>query len=628
MPLVDIVPLDDEDDETIRLNPLFLEPLNADHDGDTLALYVIHDQKALEEAAEKAYLGCDVHYDHSDSFLSLVRHEALYSAYILTKDYNNIDESSILEIDDLSVLPESIQYYNHPSICVEFRGIKYSYGICLFNKWCGFDKIIINELISKKNNNNLSAKIYKENPDKIQFYQKLNHLEKNLFLYISINNHFPPTINIKEMISLSSQIQDLAIKIPSNIELGYLINQGLIKKCLENFGKTESTLYNLFKSGSRFSEKQLSRSCINIGFVADGENKIVPLAFNTNLLKGLTEHEFFESASGTRKGISDKSRATPASGYLERSLAMGLSVIEIAEEDCHSPTFLTTKIISKRHIKTLIGKWFKRDVFKDWEIVTKNNDLEVGDIIYLRSPIFCTTPNLKICRKCWGEKVLKTKYLGILAGQILSERFTQLSLRSFHDSGSASLDIEPVLIDLIKNHLTDIKNEDEDETIILEFDIDKIPDEICAISGFKKILKNCVYFQNIIYSKQNNDPVEGLKKLKNIMRTKMNPDQTPEDYYQTLMKIVLDVGSPYSSFVECLLTNMFVIKNGNLWRYNQVESITKKLGDRTLSSQISPLLNLLYQQNEKTIENIEFIDKYLENDDNLTIYEKMFLERF
>ena len=61
-PAVLVEPTDDDDD-TIRLGPLMLEPLNADFDGDTVALYGIHDIDALIELKEKAYIQNVINYD-------------------------------------------------------------------------------------------------------------------------------------------------------------------------------------------------------------------------------------------------------------------------------------------------------------------------------------------------------------------------------------------------------------------------------------------------------------------------------------------------------------------------------------------------------------------------------------
>jgi len=252
--------------------------------------------------------------------------------------------------------------------------------------------------------------------------------------------------------------------------------------------------------------------------------------------------------------------------------------------------------------------------------------VKVGQKIFVRSPVFCQTPDMKICKKCWGEKKLETKYIGILAGQILAERFTQLSLRSFHDSGSAVLDVDDVLVTFIKDHLKNIRtNKDE---IVVIFDTETIPIEFMDLSNYKHTSANKVHFNNIKVPKQNKDPVEGLKKIRTIISASKKIIHTPSGYYQELMGPILEVGSPYSSFVECLFANMFLCKNDDIWRYNQNEPIIKKLGDKTLASRISPLLNLLYQQNQKTIESIDFLDNYTKDDSKLTIYEKLFLERF
>lgn len=633
IPFVDVIPIEDDNDETIHVSPLFLEPLNADYDGDALSLVAIHDTQSIEEATKNAYLGNNVFYDHEDQFLSVVRHEALYTAYLLTKDYKNINTDNIIVIQKLSELEETPELYEKPETCVEFKNNYYSYGICLFNKWCGFDDIVIYTVINKKNNNYISECIYEYyKKDSKIFYKHLNNLEKNLFFFGSVSNYYPPTINVSEMLNVvDDTTRKIFNKVPDDIEIGYLINQSLIDRCLHNFKKTPNTLYYLFKSGSRFSDKQLSRTCLNIGFCADANNKIQPSAINTNLLIGLNEKEFFQGGSGTRKGINDKKRSTPDSGYLERSIAMGMSIIEIAEDDCKTNSYLVTKIINSKHNKTLIGKWYKtneNDV--EWALFDNETKLNDGQYIYLRSPIYCETPDKKICKKCWGEKVLNTKYLGILAGQILAERFTQLTMRTFHESGSAQLTLDKTLHMFVRNHLIDI--EKDSKHVILVFNTYDIPSVIFqeVYSSIYIMTKaNRVHFRINTSEVLNNDPIAALKNVKSILKTSVKNIKMPNEYYDMLMEQILTVGAPYSSFVELLLTNMFItdIKNNQLWRYNKNEKIVQKLGDKTLAGKTSPLLDLLYQQNRKTVENIEFLDKYIDSD-KLTIYEKLFLEKF
>jgi hypothetical protein len=306
---------------------------------------------------------------------------------------------------------------------------------------------------------------------------------------------------------------------------------------------------------------------------------------------------------------------------------MGLSILEIAEEDCGTETCLEVTIINEKHKQTLIDKWYKnKKSDPDWMLITKSTKLKVKQQIFVRSPMFCQTKNMKICQKCFGQKQLVTKFVGILAGQILAERFTQLSLRSFHDSGSANLDVNKILMEFIRDHLIDIINSKSE--VILIFDTESIPIEFTSLTNYKHTQQKEVVFTNTRDFKLNADSVEGLKQMREIIKATTIIKYTPQGYYQELMKSILNISSPYSSFVEVLFANMFLCKDNQIWRYDQSQKIVKKLGDRTLASRISPLLDLLYQQNSKTTESIDFLDNYLKEDVNLTIYEKLFLEKF
>ena len=345
-PYVHVVPIDEG--EIITTSPLFVEPLNQDFDGDSVALYTIHDKDAILESFQKAFLGNTIKYDQSDDFLSTIRHEALYAAFILSKDFDKIDskdskDPDMIKCPNLAAIKENQDLYNNPNLNVylEDHNKVFKYGICLLNKWCGFKEIIINRKISKKETNYISQTIYDytknniynanannaavyrrgsldsldsselnknskigiEEQIKYDFYERITNLEKHLFFYISLTNYNAPTLNIDHMINVvSSEEKELFHKIPDNIKLGYLVNHSLTEKCLDTFKTKDITLNYLVQSGSRFSANQLSRSFINLGFIADSDNQIVPKAINTNLLEGLTEEEFFIGSSGTRKG--------------------------------------------------------------------------------------------------------------------------------------------------------------------------------------------------------------------------------------------------------------------------------------------------------------------------------------
>ena len=122
----------------------------------------------------------------------------------------------------------------------------------------------------------------------------------------------------------------------------------------------------------------------------------------------------------TRKGIVDKNDLTPLSGFLERSMVVNLSPCEIDEDDCKTKQFFTIKLLSKRHINSLKSRYCLHNnnlVLFDTIINSIGYDNLLDTEIKFRSPITCATPNFKICKTCFGEYDMPSKYVGILAAQ-------------------------------------------------------------------------------------------------------------------------------------------------------------------------------------------------------------------
>ena len=117
---------------------------------------------------------------------------------------------------------------------------------------------------------------------------------------------------------------------------------------------------------------------------------------------------------------------------LERTMTMAFSPVEIKEEDCYTEHSLEILVFSKKHAHSLVGKYFKDvyDLNQDWKVLDfKTAKSFINKKIKIRSPMTCQTSNFKICRKCFGNRQFPTKYVGIVAGQIVSERITQLIMR-------------------------------------------------------------------------------------------------------------------------------------------------------------------------------------------------------
>ena len=130
--------------------------------------------------------------------------------------------------------------------------------------------------------------------------------------------------------------------------------------------------------------------------------------------------------------LCDKEKLTPDSGYLSRSLIMNLSPMEIVEDDCKTNIGFKMVIQSKNHAKSLVNRYYKILNSDDWQLSTLDFMMgQVGNELIVRSPITCQTDHYKLCAKCFGNyEIVDKKYVGIHSGAVLSERLTQLSMRS------------------------------------------------------------------------------------------------------------------------------------------------------------------------------------------------------
>jgi hypothetical protein len=150
------------------------------------------------------------------------------------------------------------------------------------------------------------------------------------------------------------------------------------------------------------------------------------------------------------------------------------------------------------------------------------------------------------------------------------------------------------------------------------------------INGFNRIDGNMIIFDYINEKVENIDVIAVLKDVQKVLKVMKTVENKPVDYYLELMINLLNVGVPYSSFVEILLCNMFLSelnKSKDLiefWRYNQEKNIVFKLGHKTMASHLSKTLGCLYTPNKNTIRKIDGVNDSREK----TIYEKIWFLDF
>ena len=248
----------------------------------------------------------------------------------------------------------------------------------------------------------------------------------------------------------------------------------ITKKLMDGLDKYNN-IYMMADSGARGSDKQIKQLAGMRGLMADTSGKTIELPIKANFREGLDVLEYFISAHGARKGLSDTALRTADSGYLTRRLVDVSQDQIIRENDCCEgsevipgmdvKTFADGKEVIESLKERITGRFSCNDIYDDnGEIIVRKNHMitpkraekivnttavkEKGfdAKISIRTVLTCKS-HLGICAKCYGanmatgEPVQVGEAVGIIAAQSIGEPGTQLTMRTFHTGGVAGDDI-------------------------------------------------------------------------------------------------------------------------------------------------------------------------------------------
>nr|WP_177297206.1 DNA-directed RNA polymerase subunit beta' [uncultured Blautia sp.] len=289
-----------------------------------------------------------------------------------------------------------------------------------------------------------------------------------------------------EMIQNAQNIVD---KITKNYKRGLITEEERYKEVVETWKKTDDELtralldgldkYNnifmMADSGARGSDKQIKQLAGMRGLMADTTGHTIELPIKSNFREGLDVLEYFMSAHGARKGLSDTALRTADSGYLTRRMVDVSQELIVRETDCCetrdeiSGMYVKGFMDGKEEIESLqerITGRFSCETIKnkDGEVLVKANHMitpkraarivsegvnaEGGPIdqVKIRTILTCKC-KVGVCAKCYGanmatgEPVQVGESVGIIAAQSIGEPGTQLTMRTFHTGGVAGGDI-------------------------------------------------------------------------------------------------------------------------------------------------------------------------------------------
>lgn len=302
------------------------------------------------------------------------------------------------------------------------------------------------------------------------------------------------TVSISDMTvpekkpELIQKAQDTVDRITKNYKRGLITEEERYKEVVETWKETDDILtkelldgldkYNnifmMADSGARGSDKQIKQLAGMRGLMADTTGRTIELPIKSNFREGLDVLEYFMSAHGARKGLSDTALRTADSGYLTRRLVDVSQELIIRDIDCcegkEAPgMYVKAFMDGKEEIESLeeriTGRFACENICDaEGNVLVKANHMitpkraalvmskgvdEKGEPltkVKIRTVLTCRSHN-GICAKCYGanmatgQAVQVGESVGIIAAQSIGEPGTQLTMRTFHIGGVAGNDI-------------------------------------------------------------------------------------------------------------------------------------------------------------------------------------------
>ena len=304
------------------------------------------------------------------------------------------------------------------------------------------------------------------------------------------------TVSISDMTvppqkpQMIADAQDTVDKITRQYKRGLITDEERYKEVIETWKDTDDALtkalltgldkYNnifmMADSGARGSDKQIKQLAGMRGLMADTTGRTIELRIKSCFREGLDVLEYFMSAHGARKGLSDTALRTADSGYLTRRLVDVSQHMIVRESDCCAGTgreipgmVVKAFMEGREEIESLqeriTGRFSCNTICdKDGNVIVKANHMitpkraakvmaegvdENGNPITqvkIRTVLTCRS-HMGVCAKCYGsnlatgQAVQVGEAIGIIAAQSIGEPGTQLTMRTFHTGGVAGGDI-------------------------------------------------------------------------------------------------------------------------------------------------------------------------------------------
>ena len=473
----------------IQLHPLVCPAFNADFDGDQMAVHVPLSSEAQAEARLIMAANKNILKPGSgEPVVATKLLDILLGSYWMTKEVEGMKgegmafqspNAAILAYDygavgfqaKVKVQPSEKEKY------AQFGGqlFETTVGRLLFNTVFPSDYPFVNSPIDKKTLAHLvDDLIVRYGLDKVP--EILDRIKTFGFRYVTQSGitwslddiKIPPE---KDVIVAAAQIKSDEVfkhweqgllseeeRYRMNIEIWHAA-KSQVEKLMPGTLVLNGPVSDMLKSGARGSVAQVTQMAGMKGLIASPTGEAIEFPITKSMKEGLTPIEYFITTHGSRKGLSDTALNTAKAGYLTRRLFDVAQDVVVTEEECGTKEGLIIKRESASGIgvflaQSITGRYLAADIehndvhYKKGHFVTAQDARHIEDAglenVYVRSTVVCKSRK-GVCAKCYGadlgtmKPVALGEAVGTVAAQAIGEPGTQLTMRTFHAGGAASV---------------------------------------------------------------------------------------------------------------------------------------------------------------------------------------------
>ena len=503
--------------KAIKLHPLVCTAFNADFDGDQMAVHLPLSVEAQAECRFMLLSPNNLLKPSDGGPVAVPSQDMVLGIYYLTQErpgakgeggyYKSVNEAILAYENGYITLQSSIHVRRQgtdPKGNPLTETVTSTLGRFLFNEILPQDlgyvdrsipgnelKLEVDFLVAKKLLKQILEKVINTH-GATKTAEVLDDIKSMGYKY---STRAAMTVSISDMTvppqkpEMIQNAQDTVDRITRNYKRGLITDEERYKEVVETWKETDDELthallsgldkYNnifmMADSGARGSDKQIKQLAGMRGLMADTTGHTIELPIKSNFREGLDVLEYFMSAHGARKGLSDTALRTADSGYLTRRMVDVSQDLIIRETDCRAEgeeipgMYVQQFADGKEEIESLqeriTGRFAAETITdKDGNVIVKANHMitpkraarviqegvdENGnplEKVKIRTILTCRS-RIGICAKCYGanmatgEAVQVGESVGIIAAQSIGEPGTQLTMRTFHTGGVAGGDI-------------------------------------------------------------------------------------------------------------------------------------------------------------------------------------------